>query len=237
MSDNRTIDQTQTSATVHELGVINILSGDNPHGQAEQEILGFFARAAFRDLQKIPRPDDAIDRGVFLLRVASLAIIGDVCDEIPQSLRGRYWLNLSLSSDDWGDKVWATVLDVWLRLVYGSDWVDRLTVSSHVASLRKSQLINERLYLIDQERAHVKTRALELIGLYHLAKAAETFAQYIGDEKLIGNIPQLVESHFDCCLAVCKHAQLAKLENLTILLAACVKILLEKIEEELESYV
>ncbi len=63
---------------------------------------------------------------------------------------------------------------------------------------------------------------MELIGLYHLAKAAEVFAYYMTDGVVEGKyqIHQLLDTHFDRVLAVCKHAQMVELEPLSRLLAA-----------------
>ena len=95
--------------------------------------------------------------------------------------------------------------------------MDRDTVLERIAALRDSQAQFEKNYLEAQEPAHAKASALELIGLYHLAKAAEVFAYYMTDGVVDGRnyqIHQLLETHFDRVLAVCKHAQMLELEPL-----------------------
>lgn len=56
-----------------------------------------------------------------------------------------------------------------------------------------------------------------------MAKAAEILAQFITDGVVNGNyqIHQLLETHFDRALAVCKDTRMFELEPLTRLLAAC----------------
>jgi len=91
-----------------------------------------------------------------------------------------------------------------------------------VAQLRESQSEFEKQYLEGVEPERAKAAALELIGLYHLAKAAEIFALFITDGVVEGNyqVRQLLETHFDRVFAVCDHARMLELEPLTRLLAA-----------------
>ncbi len=67
-----------------------------------------------------------------------------------------------------------------------------------------------------------KATALELIGLYHLAKVAEILAHYITDGVVDGEyqIQELLETRFDRVLAICEETQMIQLEPLTRLLAA-----------------
>ena len=81
------------------------------------------------------------------------------------------------------------------------------------------------------EPVHAKATALELIGLYHLAKAAEILAHYMTDGVVDGKyqIRQLLDTHFDRVLAVCEQAQMIDLEPLSRLLAASASQIVKKI--------
>ena len=83
-------------------------------------------------------------------------------------------------------------------------------------------LILEKKYLVGQKPAHAKVIALELIGLYHLAKAAEISVRYMTDDVVAGKhqIHQSLDTHFGQVLAVCGHARMIDLELLGRLLAA-----------------
>ena len=61
-----------------------------------------------------------------------------------------------------------------------------------------------------------------MIGLYHLAKAAEIFAHYMTDGVVDGKyqIQELLDTHFDRVLAVCRQTRMIQLEPLAILLSA-----------------
>ena len=159
---------------------------------------------------------------MFLLRAAALAVLGDMGSDAARWLREDNWPELPLDSDSWGERTWATILDIWLRLIRKHGWSDRDAVLDRIVRLREAQSSFERNYLDSQPAAHAKASALELIGLYHLAKAAEVLALYITDGVVDGNyqIHQLLDTHFDRVMAVCRHAQLVSLEPLSRLLAA-----------------
>ena len=98
-----------------------------------------------------------------------------------------------------------------------------------IHQLRQTQADFEERYLNRLSASYAKSAALELIGLYHLAKAAEVLALFITDGRVDGNyrVDLLLDSHFDRSLAVCANAQLFELEPLTRLLAACARQLAE----------
>ena len=128
-----------------------------------------------------------------------------------------------MESTDWHDRTWAVILDVWLRLIRKKGWTDRDAVLESIAALRNAQQEFEAHYLQKQSNPVARSMALELIGLYHLAKAAEILAYFITDGVVDGNyqVHQLLEMHFDRVLAVCKTTQMLELEPLTRLLSAC----------------
>jgi superfamily II DNA/RNA helicase len=66
---------------------------------------------------------------------------------------------------------------------------------------------------------------LELIGLYHLAKAAEILAYFITSGEVEGNrqVQHLLDAQFDRALIVCKSAQVIKFESIARLLVFAAK--------------
>lgn len=205
-----------------EMVVIDLTLENITDDEAKRKELKLAAADAFRLLRVLPRPDDAMGGGMFLLRAAVLAVLGDKGPDAARWLREEPWSELPLASSDWGERTWATTLDVWLRLIRKDGWADRDAVLERIAGLRDSQASFEKTYLDGQEPARAKATALELIGLYHLAKAAEVFAHYMTDGVVDGKyqIHQLFDMHFDRVLAVCKQAQMVDLEPLSRLLSA-----------------
>lgn len=211
------------TAEALEMVVLDLILEGIVDNDEKQRELRLSAADAFRLLRVLPRPEEPVQGAIFLLRASALAVLGDKGSDAARLLREDGWAELPLESEDWSERTWATIVDIWLRLIRKHGWDDRDMVLARIASLRDSQTSFEKKYLSAQEPAHAKASALELIGLYHLAKAAEVFAHYMTDGVVDGKyqIRQLLDSHFDRVFAVCQHAQMLELEPLTRLLAAC----------------
>lgn len=206
-----------------ELVVLDLLLERASGDEEKLATLRECAADAFRLYRVLPHVEEPIEEAKFRLRNSALGVLGDMGPDAARLLRDSAWPELPLNSDDWSERTWATIIDVWLLLIRKHGWADRDLVLERIAALRDSQLQFEKDYLGARPSNHAKSSALELIGLYHLAKAAEVFAHYITDGKVDGNyqIHQLLETHFDRALDVCTHTKLLELESLVRLLAAC----------------
>lgn len=205
-----------------ELAVLDLDLEGVANNEIKQRDLKLAAADAFRLLRVLPRPEAQHNAGLLLLKACSLAVLGDKGSDAARWMREEPWPELPIDSTDWATRTWSTIIDIWLRLIRKDGWSDRDAVLERIAWLRDSQVEFEKIYLEKQSPTLIKAAALELIGLYHLAKAAEVFAHYITDGVVDGKyqIHQLLDIHFDRALAVCKHAQMIELEPLSRLLAA-----------------
>lgn len=210
----------ERTATALELAVLDFLWNPEAANDESSRQCLLVAKDAFRLLQVLPRPSDPIDCGRFLLRSSCLAVLGDRGADAARWLRDHPWPELPTSSTDWSERTWATILDVWLRLIRKAGWEDRDAVLTRIDELRSAQSEYEEAYLQRHDLLTAKAAAVELIGLYHLAKAAEVLAIYITDGVVDGKyqIRQLMETHFDRVYAAGEHAQLLDLEPLARLL-------------------
>ncbi|MBW7896682.1 MAG: DEAD/DEAH box helicase [Opitutaceae bacterium] len=183
------------------------------------------AADAFRLLRVLPVPETGMEAGSHLLRASSLAVLGDRGADAARWLRSleteHAWPTLPLDSPNWGERCRATLTDIWLRLVRKKGWSDRDTVLERVAALRDTQQEFERNYLHTFTSLEAKRTALELIAIYHLAKAADVLAHFITDGVVHGDhqVQLLLDSHFDRAIAACETARLVELEPMTRLLA------------------
>jgi hypothetical protein len=183
------------------------------------------ATEAFRLLRMLPLPAEPMAAGTHLLRASVLAVLGDRGADAARWLRtldeAGQWPALPLSARNWGERCRATITEVWLRLVRKKGWSDRDAVLEHVAALRSTQAEFERDYLHTFTPLEAKRSALELIAIYHLAKAADVLAHYITDGKVDGSfqIQPLLDSHFDRAIDACEAAQLIELGPFVRLLA------------------
>ena len=212
----------QRSAEALEIAVLDLIR-ENATDEEKQKELKLAAADAFRLLRVLPRPSDSLDGGIFMLRASALAVLGNMGSDAARWLKENSWPDLPVDSDNWSKRTWETVIDIWLRLIRKKGWDDRDAVLRKISQLRAAQSSFEKDYLEEQKYPRAKAVALELIGLYHLAKAAEIFAHYMTDGVVDKNyqIHQLLDTHFDRVKAVCKQAQMIDLEPMSYLLAAC----------------
>jgi replicative superfamily II helicase len=210
------------TADMLELSVLDLILEDIADDVEKQNELRSSAADAFILLQALPRPDDAMEAARFLLRAGALAVLGDKGADAARWFREEGWPELPLGSSDWSERVWASILDIWLRLIRKDGWADRDAVLESISNLRDAQSAFEEEHLGGQRPAEAKAAALELIGLYHLAKAAEIFAHYMTDGVVDGKyqIHHLLDTHFDRVMAVCNEATMPDLEPLSRMLAA-----------------
>ncbi|MHA1053860.1 DEAD/DEAH box helicase [Enterobacter mori] len=220
--DTQTI---QEVASALELAVLDMELDRFADDEASRKMMRSTAEDAFRLLRIQPLPETPMEAATQLLRASALAVIGDRGADAARWLRAlednQTSPNLPLSSADWGERCWAVLTDIWLRLVRKKGWSDRDTVLERVAALRDAQQTFERDYLGNFEPLAAKRSALELIAIYHLTKAADVLAHYITDGVVEDSyqIQPLLDSHFDRAVAACDTGQLLELGPLTRLLA------------------
>ncbi len=220
----------QRTAEALELATIDLILERFEENEDKSNTLKQSAADAFRLYRILPRSDSPIADGIQLLRMSALALLGDMGADAARLLREIDWPQLPVKSSDWHDRTWAVILEIWLKLIRKQGWTDRDAVLESIAALRSAQQKFEEHYLMRENGGIAsKATALELIGLYHLAKAAEIFAYFITDGVVDGNyqIHQLLDTHFDRVLVVCNTTQLLELESLTRLLSACASQMVE----------
>ena len=220
----------QRAADVLEMAVLDLVLEDVADDEKKQRELQLAAADAFCLLRSLPRPADALAAGKSLLRAGILAILGAKGADAVQWLEKETWAELPVDSENWHKRTWATVVDVWLQLICKDRYADLDVVLERISRLRDAQSGFEKKYLVGQEPAHAKVVALELIGLYHLAKAAEILVHYATDDVVDGNyqIRQVLDTHFGRVRVVCEHARMIDLEVLGRLLAASASQMAEK---------
>ncbi len=207
----------QTMETV----VMNLLL--KPGDESEQlHLLRQCAADAYRLYRILPEKIGTLDEAELRLRLSALAVLGDLGADAARNLREKPWPTLALESEDWRTRTLSTIIDIWLRLIRKQGWDDRDAVLGRISMLRQAQGTFESSYLNDAEGLDAKAAALELMALYHLAKAAEILALYVTDGVVEGNfqIHILLDMHFDRAMAICEQGTAFQLEPLVRLMAA-----------------
>lgn len=135
------------------------------------------AAEAYRLYRVLPEQKTTLGEAELRLRQSALAVLGDLGADAARNLRERQWPHLELESADWRTRTLSTIIDIWLRLIRKQGWDDRDAILERIARLRQAQAVFESSYLKNVEGHGAKAAALELMVLYHLAKAAEILVQ------------------------------------------------------------
>ena len=94
-----------------ELRAFALLEGENV------DALRVASLEAFQVARSVPRGDAPIAAAEALLRLSCLGVLGDRGADVRRLLIDEDLPLLPLDAGDWGARVWASILDIWLRLL------------------------------------------------------------------------------------------------------------------------
>lgn len=206
-----------------ELRVFELLQDEN------SEELSAAAEEAFQISRVLPRPDSPMETANALLRLGCLGVLGERSADVRRILVEDGIPDLPTDSPDWGVRVWATILEVWLHLLRKEGWEDFDRVQNRVGTLRSSQREFEPQFLTEAKEDNDVRPAWELVSAYHLAKAAEIVGMYLTQGSVDGHydIREQLEAQFDRAVAAAGRAQQMERETLTLLLARTAQTLVD----------
>ena len=118
---------------VLEMTVLDLILEGTADDETKLVTLRSCAADAFRLFRILPQGDDALEASKFKLRSSALAVLGDMGSDAARLLRESQWPELPLNSEDWSKRTWATIVDIWLRLIRKQGWTDRDLVLSRNA--------------------------------------------------------------------------------------------------------
>lgn len=122
-----------------------------------------------------------------------------------------------IESENWRDRLYATVLDFWITLIKKGDC---RAIPDRFESIRISQPACEKQYfakIFGSESASnddKKVAVCEIIALYHLAKCAERLANFVltGGDKI--ELKKIVDKYFDDARSACAYGRLVAMGSL-----------------------
>ena len=210
-------------ANALELRVIVLLDDEDP------DDLRAAAAEAFQVARVLPHDGTPTETAQSLVRLGCLGVLGDRGADVKRLLSSIEWPALPVDADDWGQRVWSTILDVWLRLLRKRGWDDLDAVQAQVADLRSSQRDYEPGFLHQAEQRQDAGPAWELVTTYHLAKAAEILGLYQSQGAVEGryDVREQLESQFDRAVAAAATGGLMERETFARLLARTARPLVD----------
>lgn len=187
------------------------------------------AAETFQLARTLTWPEEPISAAEWLVRLGCIAVLGDRSADFRRIVTERELPQLSLDSPDWGVRVWASVLNVWLRLLRKRGWEDLDAVQERIVALRAAQRAIEPTFLQEAEARKDVRPAWELMAHYHLAKAAEVLGAYLGQGSVDGHfdVREQLEAQFDRAVGASARGQLIELETLSRLLARAARVMVD----------
>ncbi len=93
-------DLLQRAATLLEIAVHDLIHNGQEEEDKNQQELRHIAADAFRLFRTLPRPDDKLEAGIFLLQAGAIAVLGDKGVDAARWLRENTWPDLPVESQD-----------------------------------------------------------------------------------------------------------------------------------------
>ncbi|MCK9263775.1 MAG: DEAD/DEAH box helicase [Deltaproteobacteria bacterium] len=180
---------------------------------ATQAQAGSFKAFEIRRVFPVPLADT--DRIFHVLRLAALAYTGDRWADL------RRWLfdhkeeaqTPNAGNVSWEKRVLFQVYDGWLRLFRKDSWNDLHGIAGIVAGLRQEQQQFERDLLQAGNASENQVMALQLVALYHWAKATEQLSLFMLQGQP-GGIREELDLHFEKAIKASAAASDIQLEVL-----------------------
>ncbi len=170
----------QQALLVAELMALEHLDyAEGTRGNPESDMLRSACGDAFYLLRALPRSSDPDVSRKTSIRLSCYGILGDRSADVRRWLREQGLPQLPDEHDLWPKRVFATVADSFLRIARKDGWTDLHEVARGIATLRELQAQFEGGFL-SEVGASAQVAALELVSLYHLAKAVELLGSFCG---------------------------------------------------------
>lgn len=206
-------DELEGALRVVELAAIDLMDtafarNDCP---GKEEFYKYCEKAFFLS-RALPVPENSLEAAKHYMRMTCFALLGQRSADIRRWLNEQPWPHLPLDSAEWDIRVFAGIAEAWLRLVRKGGWEDLQAINRLILQLRNDQSEFEESYL-EKTPQNPRGAALELVALYHVARAIELLAIYSGQGEPKDILEQL-DFHFERSLAASQIAGLMELELL-----------------------
>ncbi len=149
-------------------------------------------------MRVLPVPGNCIEKIKFIYKIIAYSYLGQKWESGRRYIIENEQLCLIQieDSDTWDIKVFKKVYKAFLHLIRKNNWNDLSVASKLIAELRDEQSIFEKQYLSGIYTQNLMGSSLELVGLYHLAKAVDITTQFMLGGRPI-EIREQLDFHFE----------------------------------------
>lgn len=137
------------------------------------------ALRTFQVARAMDVPAEGAPAAEWLLRVGAYGVLADRSVDVQSLLKRAAHPRLPVDSPRWDERVWATIMDLWLRLLRKGSWAELDEVQRLVAKLRADQEVYEPAQLDEVAGKDGLRLGWELMASYHMAKAAELLGEFL----------------------------------------------------------
>jgi hypothetical protein len=178
-----TANEIQQALQIVELRALDLMGEWRKEPRSDKGIeFREFCSFAFDLRRMLPGPPTVDDNLKKMMVLASTAILGDRTADVRRYFKENPWpvpASGGASNGSWAHRLFHGTADAFLRIVRKDGWADIGAVATRIQELRENQKQFEADYL-KQENGLRQTAALELVSFYHLAKAVEVLAMFVG---------------------------------------------------------
>ncbi len=195
----------------------------------DSEELRSAAAKAFHVRRVVPLGGSPVEAAQDLVRLGCLGVLGDRGTDFRRLLINQGIPLLPIDDPNWGERVWAIILKMWLCLFRKEGWSDFDEVQQLVTTLRSEQRSHEPSFLSRAEARKDSRPAWELVLAYHLANAAEILGTYLSQGSVDGHydIREQLDAQFDRGIFAAIQGQLMEREVFARLLVCTARVFVD----------
>lgn len=196
----------------------------DPKNASKKSDLHAICRECSTLMAVCPIPEQPIQRMTYVLRLFAYAYLGETWEGIKRYIQenASVWETGLDDDSPWDYRLLSSIYRAIIHLGRKESWNDLSKVTDIIAQLRNEQKQFEKEYLDDIEQLGMAGSALQLLALYHLAKAVEMTSTYMG-YGTPHDIEDHLNLHFGKARKCSQGARTAELDVILTMLHAALK--------------
>lgn len=183
---------------VLELATIDTKSNMMEATTKEKNELYEMYQHLFYLISVLPIPNEDIEKIKHIYKIIAYSYLGQKWESGRRYIKeNEYLYSMHIDENDtWDIRVFKKIYIAFVHLIRKNDWNDLSNASKFIAELRDEQRLFEKEYLSSMQAQNLMGSSLELVGLYHFAKAINITTEFMLSGKPI-EIREQLGLHFE----------------------------------------